>query len=596
MAMPKHGALVRTDMADALKDIMLKITDDNPATRGQKLWVMFALSLFLVATLNWYAMVREPQVVEIDDLVQYKNEVVLVEGKVISWIEDRYGSGEDRVDLVIEDDTGVIQVRWYSTGTIPPIGTNVTAMGDVVDYNGRFYMIATGSGALYWEPEDLPVLERVSLSDLAVAPTEYAGKIVTVNGFISESISPDAVYTSAYLTDGMAAHQMQLLIKSATGKWIESDSKIEVSGILSYQETSLRWALQTQGPDILIDGSHVPQVHRLDWATEATWSYQSGSKVILAGTLHIEDGVWDLVGPSGNTICVIPTPEDIENAANGSYNNSVFDAEGRLMWSDDRSTWCIDANQGMGQNLVNPMSAMSMQAMLSADPSSMLENPSMHYTINTYMKYAFEPLDTEGFFVDSQTYTYGQTTIAMTFPGPRTNWIESGQGIVADVTVAWDDEDMRIRLMVNSYNLTGNPPPPSTLLWDDGATQWGYSKNQFVLLDGKAALKDDGWYLERPGSEQSIKLNVQLNAIGTDSIHENQSLTWEGRLRQIEHPSQLSIVYSLDEADAKDDDGDRLADSYEEAAGFNSNTQDTDGDGITDREEVENGTGPNSGN
>jgi len=477
MAMPKHGALVRTDMADALKDIMLKITDDNPATRGQKLWVMFALSLFLVATLNWYAMVREPQVVEIDDLVQYKNEVVLVEGKVISWIEDRYGSGEDRVDLVIEDDTGVIQVRWYSTGTIPPIGTNVTAMGDVVDYNGRFYMIATGSGALYWEPEDLPVLERVSLSDLAVAPTEYAGKIVTVNGFISESISPDAVYTSAYLTDGMAAHQMQLLIKSATGKWIESDSKIEVSGILSYQETSLRWALQTQGPDILIDGSHVPQVHRLDWATEATWSYQSGSKVILAGTLHIEDGVWDLVGPSGNTICVIPTPEDIENAANGSYNNSVFDAEGRLMWSDDRSTWCIDANQGMGQNLVNPMSAMSMQAMLSADPSSMLENPSMHYTINTYMKYAFEPLDTEGFFVDSQTYTYGQTTIAMTFPGPRTNWIESGQGIVADVTVAWDDEDMRIRLMVNSYNLTGNPPPPSMFFWDDGVMQWGYSKN-----------------------------------------------------------------------------------------------------------------------
>ncbi|RJU91212.1 MAG: hypothetical protein DWC08_06270 [Candidatus Poseidoniales archaeon] len=583
-------------MADALKDIMLRITDDNPATRGQKLWVMFALSLFLVATLNWYAMVREPQVVEIKDLVQYKNEVVLVEGTVISWIEDRYGSGEDRVDLVIEDDTGVIQVRWYSTGTIPPIGTNVTAMGDVVDYNGRFYMQATGSGALYWEPEDLPTLERVSLSDLAVDPESYLEKIVTVNGFISESVSPDAVYTSAYLTDGQMGHQMQLLIQSATGKWIESDSKIEVSGMLSYQETSLRWALLTQGPDILIDGSHVPTVHRLDWATEATWSYQSGSKVVLAGTLHIEDGVWDLVGPSGNSICVIPTVEDIAAAEEGNYNNSIFDAEGRLMWSDDRSTWCIDANQGMGQNLVDPMSALTMQAMLSADPSSLLESPNTHYTINTFMKYAFEPLDTEGYFVDSQTYTYGQTTIAMTFPGPRTEWIESGQGIVADVTVAWDDEDMRIRLMVNSYNLTGNPPPPSTLLWDDGATQWGYSKNQFVLLDGKANLRDDGWYLERPGSEQSIKLNVKLNAIGTDSLHENQSLTWLGRLRQIEHPSQISLTYSLDEADALDTDEDRLADTYEEATGLNPFNEDSDGDGVSDREEAENSSNSSNGN
>ncbi len=583
-------------MADALKDIMLRITDDNPATRGQKLWVMFALSLFLVATLNWYAMVREPQVVEIKDLVQYKNEVVLVEGTVISWIEDRYGSGEDRVDLVIEDDTGVIQVRWYSTGTIPPIGTNVTAMGDVVDYNGRFYMQATGSGALYWEPEDLPTLERVSLSDLAVDPESYLEKIVTVNGFISESVSPDAVYTSAYLTDGQMGHQMQLLIQSATGKWIESDSKIEVSGMLSYQETSLRWALLTQGPDILIDGSHVPTVHRLDWATEATWSYQSGSKVVLAGTLHIEDGVWDLVGPSGNSICVIPTVEDIAAAEEGNYNNSIFDAEGRLMWSDDRSTWCIDANQGMGQNLVDPMSALTMQAMLSADPSSLLESPNTHYTINTFMKYAFEPLDTEGYFVDSQTYTYGQTTIAMTFPGPRTEWIESGQGIVADVTVAWDDEDMRIRLMVNSYNLTGNPPPPSTLLWDDGATQWGYSKNQFVLLDGKANLRDDGWYLERPGSEQSIKLNVKLNAIGTDSLHENQSLTWLGRLRQIEHPSEISLTYSLDEADALDTDEDRLADTYEEATGLNPFNEDSDGDGVSDREEAENSLDSSNGN
>jgi len=573
---------------------MLKITDDNPATRGQKLWVMFALSLFLVATLNWYAMVREPQVVDIEDLVQHKNEVVLVEGNVISWIEDRYGNGEDRVDLVIEDETGVIQVRWFSTGEIPPIGTYVTAMGDVVDYNGRFYMQATGSGALYWEAKDLPVLERVSLSDLAVAPESYVGEIVTVTGYISEAVNPDATFTSAYISD--SSHQMQLLVQSATGVWIESDSKIEVTGMLAYQEMSLRWALMTQGPTILIDRSHSPPINKLEWSGESTWSYESGSLVSMAGSVLISNGQWTLTGPNGNVMCILPTDEDVTSADTQGYNGSTYEAVGRLMWNDVRSMWCIDANNGNGTNLIDPMSAMSMQAMLSANPASMLQTPSTKYTLRTFMQYSFEPLDTEGYFVDSQTYTFGQTRVAMSFPSTRTEWIEAGQGIIANVTVSWDDEKMMMRLMVDTYQLDGDPPGPQTILWDAGATQWGYTKNQYVLIDGKAALHDDGWYLERPGSEQSIKLNVRLNAIGTDTLHENQSLTWNGRLRQIEHPSDLALVFSLDDADAWDRDGDRLADSFEDATGFNSNTIDSDGDGINDREEMESGTGPNNGN
>ena len=54
-------------MADVLKSIMNKITDDDPATRGQQLWVMFALAIFLVATLNYYAMIREPELVLIEN-------------------------------------------------------------------------------------------------------------------------------------------------------------------------------------------------------------------------------------------------------------------------------------------------------------------------------------------------------------------------------------------------------------------------------------------------------------------------------------------------------------------------------------------------
>ena len=580
------------NMADALKDIMLKITDDDPATRGQKLWVMFALAVFLVASLNWYAMVREPQVVEVEDLVQHKNEVVLVEGRVISWIEDRYGNGEDRVDLVVEDETGVIQVRWYSTGEIPPIGTEVTVMGNVVDYNGRFYIQSTGSGAVWWEPEGLPDILRLSLTDLAIDPASYVGEIVTVNGYISESVNPDATYTSAYLSD--SSHQMQLLIQSATGAWIESDSKIEVTGMLSYQETSLRWALMTQGPTILIDSSVTPQVNQLEWAGESTWSYESGSMVSMAGTVLISDGKWTLFGPSGNMMCILPTDEDITNAASEGYNGSAYVATGRLMWNDGRSMWCIDANNGNGTNLIDPMSAMSMQAMLSANPASMLMTPNKQYTLSTFMQYAFEPLDTSGYFVDSQTYSFGQTRVAMSFPSTRTEWIEAGQGLIVNVTVGWDDSKMMMRLMVEDYQLIGSPPAPEALLWSDGATQWGYASNKFVLLNGKAVQEDDGWYIYRDGSSQSIRLNLDLNPIGTDSLHSNISMTWHGRLRQVEHPSEVALIFTLDNADALDTDGDGVADSLEIANGMNINSPDSDGDGEGDRFELEEDNNPNS--
>ena len=71
-------------MADVVKGFMNRITNDDPESRGQQLWVMFALSIFLVATLNYYAYIREPEVIEIRDLLEYKNEVVKVEGTLVS--------------------------------------------------------------------------------------------------------------------------------------------------------------------------------------------------------------------------------------------------------------------------------------------------------------------------------------------------------------------------------------------------------------------------------------------------------------------------------------------------------------------------------
>jgi hypothetical protein len=107
-------------------------------------------------------------------------------------------------------------------------------------------------------------------------------------------------------------------------------------------------------------------------------------------------------------------------------------------------------------------------------------------------------------------------------------------------------------------------------------------------------MEDDGWFLYRDGSSQSIRLNLDLNPIGTDDLHSNISMTWVGRLRQVEHPSEVALVFTLDDADALDTDGDRVADSLESANGMNINNPDSDGDGDSDRLELEEDSNPNA--
>ena len=358
-----------------------------------------------------------------------------------------------------------------------------------------------------------------------------------------------------------------------------------VQGILSYQQRDLRWSIHVQGPEIDLDRNHPVDIPLLDWAGQSTWMYQAGSTVDVAGILSIdENDDWWLTGSAGSPLCVIPSDDDLESAE--QLEGLGVQMRGRLVWNTAISTWCLDKGGAANADLVATSNIDDLLLILSADPSAALQDSTKRYVVSAYMKYALEPSveDESAYFVDSPGYTPGWTSIAVTIPGPRSSWLEAGQAIVANVSVAWDDENMRAELLVHEYS-EGEKASPMNLLWSDGATNWGYDKNKIVRINGLAVEDNGTWYLSEPGSDKRILLSTVNNCIGLDELHVGTAMTWEGRLRQVEDSNSLTMVYTLNDADVDDDDNDGLSNALESAFGTSSNNDDSDGDGINDRQE-----------
>ena len=170
-----------------------------------KLWVMFFTSLLLVSAMNFYAVIREPDLIEIDEIHEYPRESVKIKGVLTSFVVDPYGEQADRIDLQVREVDGhsVVEVRWFvdRDNEIPPIGTIITVEGEVTEWNGRIWLSSNGYGAIVCADSDCDSVEytAMQLVEVAMNPQNFANMSVKVDGYLSESLEPD---TLTYLGQG----------------------------------------------------------------------------------------------------------------------------------------------------------------------------------------------------------------------------------------------------------------------------------------------------------------------------------------------------------------------------------------------------------
>ena len=541
-----------------------RLLDDSPELRGQRLWVMFALSVLLVAAMNAYAMVREPEMVDIEDLVQHKNEVVSVEGIILSWVEDPYSSGEDRVNLIIEDDTGVAQLRWYRHGEIPMIGTKVVATGDVIEYEGRIWLQALGGGALQWDASDIPETPEIGISTIAANPEAYVGEAFTITGYISKSVNPDSTFTSLDLRDhpvyGSHEHQMNMIIHSAPNRWLESGQKVQVNAVIEYSQKFLQWTIHVEGPEIQIVPGSTPEPATIGWTNYQTWSYSSGSKVTISGVINGDE----ITEPNGDLKACLLNAGDISN-----YEGKEVQFVGRLIWSTSYAGWCIDASSSENNDVIDISGAENLLSQIASNPSETYgydvnETSFLISGVVSGSTLMSENGDTKIIIADA---VYPNTLAKMDayIPvGQHFGWLEEGQPIVVNATVSWNSLTSEFQLNVIDMVLTGNPSPPNSYDLADGAPAF-YDLNKITIITGNIVTEDNQTYLQKEGGSQKIKINIDSNSIYyTNDANQNKTLKWIGRLIEIPDDETLAHVYVLDEADLTDDDGNGIADDAED--------------------------------
>ena len=517
-----------------------------------KMWVMFFTSLLLVSAMNFYAVVRDPDLIDIDDIHEYPRETVKVEGVLTSFVVDPYGEQADRIDLQVRELDGhsVVEVRWFvdRDHQVPPVGTVVTVEGEVSEWSGRIWLSSNGYGAIQCKEGDGAggctniEYESLQLVEVAMDPAKWVNSSVRVDGYLSEAIAPDVTYHSLSLMDnpayGNADHLLYMQVEGRPTEWIESGSHVEVTGWIQYDQRSLRYRLlvQARAVEVLNVGPTV----MLDWDLDPqSLTYEVGKLVQIDGIATEGETSWTLNGPNiGDKLCMLPSPSDIEN---GTIDTSAT-WTGRLLWSADEGTICLD--RGHDASVRNPIENSAGVLPLRSVASNPFTYEGGAYTFEGWVTSTISPDYDKGYVGDAATYFDRTTQLRIQLVGEHAEYIETGQSIRFNATVIWSQSEGRIVLEARSWTL-GGTPYPSQINWGDGYNSWKWEIGNRVSIMGIAVMDDSGdQWVERSGSEERLCLlgdgseTSQQAAVG-------EPIEWIGRLETTENFVENEMRFCL---------------------------------------------------
>jgi hypothetical protein len=500
-----------------------------------KMWSAFFLSVLLVSTLNFYAVVREPDRVEIDEIHEHLSETVKIEGTLISWVRDPYSDGSDRVDLQVEDIPHVVKIRWYDTSEVPPIGSTIVVEGEVVQYNGKIWLNAKGMGAISEKPGAEVVMIETSLNDISADAESYRSEVVSLSGYLSDAIEPYVTWQSFTLIDNPSYqdsdHRLSVSLQGRVTEWIEAGSRVELTGWVQWDERNYRWSIVVQSSTL--DVTHEAGAKRLSWAVAAeTWSYDIGKLVYVEGTYNWADGGHWLVAPGGENVGIICLVPNLELLENGTLPEDGY--SGRLIWSEDRAQICLQMSDE--DHTVNPVGILigdfTTLATIAANPSDWIGE---EVNVAGWTTGAISPDYDKGYIGDGKDYFERSTTLRFQIAGAHAEWIELGTYIeFYNVTVVWNEAEGRIILDVPLYAVGTIDVPPSMFSWTEGWEAWTWQVNTLVSVNGELNQTSNGdLWLVASGTGQRICLFDDGTAMTTGFDEGGNSTgvqVWTGRL------------------------------------------------------------------